>query len=77
MSVGLKANVDGTSGAVQVNGNDVVTVNSAGNAKLAACDWTQLPDAPIDRQVWADYRQALRDITLQTDPFAIVWPQEP
>ncbi len=30
MSVGLKANVDGTSGAVQVNGNDVVTVNASG-----------------------------------------------
>ena len=30
MSVGLKANVDGTSGTVQVNGNDVVTVNSSG-----------------------------------------------
>lgn len=34
MSVGLKANVDGTSGAVQVNGNDVVTVNSSGNVGI-------------------------------------------
>lgn len=28
---------------------------------LAASDWTQLDDAPVDRQAWADYRQALRD----------------
>lgn len=28
---------------------------------LAASDWTQLPDAPVDRDAWATYRQALRD----------------
>lgn len=28
-------------------------------------------------QDWLDYRQALRDITLQTDPLALVWPVEP
>jgi hypothetical protein len=28
---------------------------------LAESDWTQLPDAPCDRQAWATYRQALRD----------------
>lgn len=50
------------------------------NARLAACDWTQLPDCPLDNTVqteWAVYRQALRDITDQTDPFNITWPQEP
>ncbi len=47
------------------------------NALLAACDWTQLPDAPVDAGDWAVYRQALRDITQQSDPFAIEWPQEP
>lgn len=47
------------------------------NAKLAACDWTQLPDAPVDATTWAAYRQELRDITNQPDPFNIVWPQEP
>lgn len=47
------------------------------NAKLTACDWTQLPDAPVDAEAWAEYRQALRDITDQPDPFAIVWPQTP
>jgi len=47
---------------------------------LADCDWTQLPDAPLPvglKQEWADYRQALRDITEQADPFSIVWPVAP
>lgn len=47
------------------------------NSRLAACDWTQLPDAPVDAAAWATYRQELRDITDQPDPFNIVWPQEP
>jgi len=28
---------------------------------LAESDWTQVADAPVDRQAWATYRQALRD----------------
>lgn len=52
-------------------------VRAERNALLAACDWTQLPDAPVDAVAWADYRQALRDITLQDDPFNITWPKEP
>lgn len=47
------------------------------NKRLADCDWTQLPDAPVDAAAWAAYRQELRDITTQTDPFNITWPQEP
>lgn len=55
-------------------------VRTERNAKLGACDWTQLADNPLnaaDRETWADYRQALRDITQQTDPFNITWPVEP
>lgn len=45
---------------------------------IAATDWTQLPDVPLGtRDAWATYRQALRDITLQGDPFAIAWPVAP
>ena len=47
---------------------------------LYACDWTQLPDAPLTEQQktnWATYRQVLRDITNQADPFNISWPTEP
>lgn len=52
-------------------------VRSDRNGRLDGCDWTQLPDAPADAAVWAVYRQALRDITTQADPFAIVWPESP
>jgi len=50
------------------------------NSKLAATDWTQLADTPLtdaQRQEWVVYRQALRDVTQQTDPFHLVWPEEP
>lgn len=55
-------------------------VRSERNYRLAQCDWTQLDDTPLSntqKQEWAAYRQALRDITTQDDPFAIVWPQVP
>lgn len=35
------------------------------NAELTASDWTQLPDAPVDKTAWANYRQALRDLPAQ------------
>jgi len=47
------------------------------NKLLAESDWTQLPDAPVDAAAWATYRQALRDITTQANPFAIIWPESP
>jgi len=48
------------------------------DAKLAECDWTQVADAPVDKAVWATYRQALRDVTAQTGfPWTITWPVEP
>lgn len=47
------------------------------NSLLTASDWTQLPDAPVDAAVWAAYRQELRDITTQADPFNIIWPTKP
>jgi len=47
------------------------------NKLLVASDWTQLPDAPVDAAAWATYRQALRDVTNQANPFAIVWPESP
>ena len=50
------------------------------NAKLVNSDWTQIDDTPLtntDKQLWATYRQALRDITTQDDPFSIDWPVSP
>lgn len=53
------------------------SIRSVRNQKLSNCDWTQLADAPVDALKWAVYRQELRDITTQLDPFNITWPQEP
>ena len=48
------------------------------NALLSACDWTQLPDSPADHEVWATYRQELRDVTAQEGfPWDVVWPEAP
>jgi hypothetical protein len=45
------------------------------NQLLINTDWTQLADTPVDKTKWATYRQELRDITTQTDPYKIVWPK--
>lgn len=53
-------------------------VRTVRNRELAATDWTQLADAPCDRQAWAQYRQALRDLPEQhSDPTKIVFPTRP
>jgi hypothetical protein len=48
------------------------------NARLAACDWTQLVDAHLSqdkKDAWAAYRQALRDLPdVISDPTAPEWP---
>jgi hypothetical protein len=49
-------------------------IRSQRNQMLKDSDWTQVADAPVDKSVWATYRQALRDITTQADPFNINWP---
>lgn len=53
------------------------SVREERNSLLAASDWTQLADAPIDPFAWITYREALRDITLQADPFNLTWPVAP
>jgi len=48
------------------------------NKRLADCDWTQLPDAPVDHAEWAIYRQALRDVSSQPGfPWDVQWPSQP
>lgn len=53
-------------------------VRTERNRRLADCDWTQLPDAPVDRAAWATYRQDLRDVTKQPGfPWSVQWPSQP
>lgn len=54
------------------------SVRDQRKAKLAECDWTQVADSPVDKNAWAAYRQALRDITTQAGfPWEINWPVAP
>lgn len=48
------------------------------DAEIATSDWTQVADSPVNKAVWAQYRQALRDIPLQPGfPHNIEWPTKP
>lgn len=47
---------------------------------LKECDWTQLQDSPITGSKlteWQTYRQELRDITTNDNPFTLTWPNKP
>ena len=58
--------------------NQWFIVRETRNELLAECDWTQLADIPAETKAsWADYRQSLRDITSQPNPFSINWPVKP
>lgn len=55
-------------------------VRSRRNDFLTATDWWVTKAAETGVELAADkqaYRQALRDITEQADPFNIIWPTEP
>ena len=53
-------------------------VRAERNDFLSESDWTQVADAPVDKNAWGTYRQALRDITSQTGfPWSVVWPIKP
>jgi hypothetical protein len=72
----IVTDLDGGEAAAKVDEQWAI-VRAERNAKLLASDWTQVLDAPVDAAAWAEYRQALRDITEQADPFAIMWPPIP
>jgi hypothetical protein len=40
------------------------------DSMLKESDWTQVADAPVDREAWATYRQTLRD-------FPATWAEGP
>ena len=59
---------------------DIFQLRQDRNQKLAATDYRALSDQSLSQE-WADYRQALRDLTqgLETaeDVGSVVWPTEP
>lgn len=55
-------------------------VRSNRDSLLSECDWTQFNDSPISGSTltdWQTYRQSLRDITNQSTPYDITWPNRP
>lgn len=47
---------------------------------LTQSDWTQFQDSPITGSTlteWQTYRQSLRDITSEANPFSLSWPARP
>ena len=58
--------------------NEAVKIRQQRNAKLTACDWTQIADAPVDKTAWSTYRQSLRDLPKESGfPWTITWPTQP
>lgn len=57
-----------------------VDIRSDRDKDLISSDWTQLADSPLSdeqKNAWRQYRQELRDITNQADPFSVVFPTSP
>lgn len=54
----------------------LISLRNNRNAFLQASDWTQLVDAPVNKAVWAEYRQALRDLpaTIDDPLLPVEWP---
>lgn len=63
------------------NDEIVVLIRQWRNLKLAASDWTQLPDITFinnEVEAWKQYRQELRDMLKQNhNPKLIVFPEPP
>lgn len=58
--------------------NAAAQVRAERDRLISACDWTVLDDAKTDKQAWATYRQALRDVPEQPGfPYDVIWPAVP
>ena len=51
-------------------------IRESRNEKLAATDWRASSDLTLSDE-WKNYRQALRDITTQSNPYNITWATSP
>jgi len=72
--------VDLTAEEVQANKQHAMDkLRGERNARLSACDYTQLPDFAGEKTAWATYRQALRDLPANVPDARIfdTWPNKP
>ena len=66
-----------TSDEITINNNNQwSSVRGVRDELLAECDWRACSDRTMSED-WKTYRQALRDITTQSDPYNITWPTIP
>ena len=72
---------DAEEAAWEAGANDrkAAEVRAERDTKLAASDWTQMPDYNgANKTAWATYRQALRDVPAQEGfPWTVNWPTQP
>lgn len=57
-----------------------VEVRIMRDALLTQSDWTQFQDSPLsgtNLTDWQTYRQSLRDISSQSNPYNLTWPAKP
>lgn len=84
----LVCHTDGTQELVEQEFNEAGNLNvlaaqsrAQRDARLSACDWTQMVDSPLseeEKAAYQTYRQALRDVPQQEGfPTSIQWPEEP
>jgi len=54
------------------------SVRQSRDQKLKDSDWTQVADAPVNKEDWAAYRQALRNNPEQEGfPWTVTYPTQP
>jgi hypothetical protein len=54
------------------------SVRQSRDQKLKDSDWTQVADAPVNKEDWAAYRQALRNLpSAEGFPWTVVYPTQP
>ena len=56
--------------------NKWVSIRSQRDEKLKETDWRASSDLTLSDD-WKTYRQALRDVPTQSDPYNITWPTQP
>jgi hypothetical protein len=52
-------------------------IRNVRNALLSQSDYTQLPDSPVDKDLWVIYRQKLRDLPSTVDINNPIYPEQP
>ena len=54
------------------------SVRQTRDQKLKDSDWTQVADAPVNKEDWAAYRQALRNLpSAEGFPWTVTYPTQP